>query len=178
MTWKTINAMIHLRKYPTTLLGIGGVEEMKLSTKGRYGLRAMVDLAIHGEQDEYVSISSIAERQCISDNYLEQLVAKLKKAGLVNSTRGAMGGYSLARPIEEISVGDILRALEGDLNPVDCGAITGDSCSIAEGCVSKYVWKRIHDSINHAVDTITLKEMVEESKRIEPLSSVNNKGLC
>ena len=92
---------------------------MKLSTKGRYGLRAIVDLAVYSEK-ESVSISSIARRQNISERYLEQLAGKLKKAGLIMSTRGAQGGYRLARPADEISVGDVLRALEGNLEAVEC----------------------------------------------------------
>ena len=84
---------------------------MKLSTKGRYGLRALVDLAVHGEEAP-VSIQSIAVRQNISERYLEQLMGAMKKANLVTSTRGAQGGYRLARPAREISVGDVLRALE------------------------------------------------------------------
>ena len=92
---------------------------MKLSTKGRYGLRALIDLAVYSE-DETVSIASIAARQNISESYLEQLIAKLRKAGLVTSIRGAGGGYKLAKPAEDISVGDILRALEGSLDPVEC----------------------------------------------------------
>ena len=84
---------------------------MKLSTKGRYGLRALIDLALHCEQ-EAVPISSVAARQKISESYLEQLFGKLRKAGLIVSERGAQGGYRLAKPAEEISVGDILRALE------------------------------------------------------------------
>ena len=87
---------------------------MKLSTKGRYGLRAMIDLALYSDE-EAVSIQSISARQNISDNYLEQLVRKLKKEGLVVSVRGAQGGYRLAKPADEISVGDVLRALEGSL---------------------------------------------------------------
>ena len=94
---------------------------MKLSTKGRYGLRAMIDLARYSE-NEPVSISSIAARQDISERYLEQLVGLLKKAGLVRSIRGATGGYVLARNSGEISVGDVLRALEGSLEPVKCAA--------------------------------------------------------
>ena len=90
---------------------------MKLSTKGRYGLSAMIDLAVYSE-NEAVSLNSIAERQHISEGYLEQLMAKLKKAGLVTSIRGASGGYRLARPAAEVSVGDILRALEGSLKAV------------------------------------------------------------
>lgn len=140
---------------------------MKLSTKGRYGLRAVLDLALNSETDA-VSISSIAERENISISYLEQLIAKLKKAGIVNSIRGAQGGYVLAKPAEEISVGDILRALEGDLNPVDCAEVIGGevSCSSSDLCVTKYVWKRISDSINNAVDEIMLSELVKESKNV------------
>ncbi|HKL79577.1 MAG TPA: Rrf2 family transcriptional regulator [Mobilitalea sp.] len=141
---------------------------MKLSTKGRYGLRAVLDLAIQVE-GETVALSQIAERQGISLNYLEQLIAKLKKAGIVNGIRGAQGGYILAKPTEDISVGEILRALEGDLNPVDCSEVNkGDTpCSNADSCVTKYVWKRISDSINDAVDGIMLSELVAESKKVQ-----------
>ncbi|MDE7058659.1 MAG: Rrf2 family transcriptional regulator, partial [Lachnospiraceae bacterium] len=92
---------------------------MKLSTKGRYGLRAMIDLVQNSEQ-EPASIASIAARQRISESYLEQLIAKLKKAKLVKSVRGAGGGYIPNKAAEDISVGDVLRALEGSLDPVDC----------------------------------------------------------
>lgn len=140
---------------------------MKLSTKGRYGLRAVLDLALNGDC-EAVALSGIAKRQGISISYLEQLIAKLKKAGIVNSIRGAQGGYILAKKPEEISVGDILRALEGDLNPVDCAEIlgSGSSCSGADLCVTKYVWMRISDSINSTVDTMLLSELLEESRKV------------
>jgi Rrf2 family protein len=140
---------------------------MKLSTKGRYGLRAVLDLAMNGK-NEAVALSGIAERQDISVSYLEQLIAKLKKAGIVNSIRGAQGGYILAKKPEEISVGDILRALEGDLNPVDCAEILGKgtSCTGADLCVTKYVWMRISDSINNTVDTMLLSELIKESEKI------------
>lgn len=140
---------------------------MKLSTKGRYGLRAVLDLAINGDT-EAVALSGIAERQDISISYLEQLIAKLKKAGIVNSIRGAQGGYLLAKKPEEISVGDILRALEGDLNIVDCAEIvgSGEACSGSDLCVTKYVWMRISDSINNTVDTMMLSELLEESKKV------------
>jgi len=142
--------------------------DMKLSTKGRYGLRAVLELALH-DSEEAIALSLIAERQRISMNYLEQLIPKLKKAGIVKGVRGAQGGYLLAKPANEISIGDILRALEGDLNPVDCADVNhGDgSCSISDTCVTKYVWKRISDSINEAVDGIMLSELVEESKRVQ-----------
>lgn len=140
---------------------------MKLSTKGRYGLRAALDLAVHSKE-EAVCLSSIAARQNISVNYLEQLIAKLRKAGIVKSTRGAKGGYVLAKPPEEISVGEILRCLEGNLNPVDCAELVGGeaTCGASEVCVTKYVWKRISDSINNAVDELMLSELVEESKSL------------
>ena len=140
---------------------------MKLSTKGRYGLRAVLEMALHSET-EAVALSSIAERQSISISYLEQLIAKLRKAGIVESTRGARGGYVLARPAEEISIGDILRALEGNLNPVDCSELSGGpSCHASDICVTKYVWKRISDSINNAVDTLMLSELVKESREVQ-----------
>ncbi len=144
---------------------------MKLSTKGRYGLRAMLDLALHSTED-VVSIKSISERQNISENYLEQIIATLKKAKFVKSTRGAKGGYSLSRYPQDISVGDILRALEGDLNPVDCVAVNEDSaCEEAEFCVTKYVWKKISDSINDVVDHITLEDLIQEQHKIDELVS-------
>lgn len=139
---------------------------MKLSTKGRYGLRAMIDLADYSEEMPQ-SISNIATRQSISDSYLEQLMAKLKKAGLIKSIRGAQGGYVLAKDSKDISVGDILRALEGDLSPVKCGDLDGNpGCSGSDCCVTKNVWKRINDSIQDAVDGITLYELVEDNRKI------------
>lgn len=140
---------------------------MKMSTRGRYGLRAFIDLAVYGA-DEPVSLASIASRQDISQNYLEQLMARLKRADLVESVRGANGGYRLTRPAEEISVGEVLRALEGDLEPVECAAIgsgNGEPCKGADSCVSKIVWKRINDSINDAVDSMYIGELVEESRK-------------
>lgn len=142
-------------------------KRMKLSTKGRYGLRAMIDLAQHGEQ-EPVSIASIAARQHISESYLEQLIPKLRRAGLVTSVRGAGGGYVPGRPSAEISVGDVLRALEGSLDPVDCpGLSESGGCEGSELCVTKYVWKKINDSINHTVDEIKISDLVQESRRIQ-----------
>ena len=139
---------------------------MKISTKGKYGLRAMIDLAQYSEQ-EAVSISSIAQRQKISESYLEQLVAKLKKAGLVVSIRGAAGGYRLARPASGISVGDVLRALEGDVRAVICTAQTEEGCEGEELCVTKYVWQRINESIEKTVDEMMLDQLVAESRKAQ-----------
>lgn len=143
---------------------------MKISTKGRYGLRALIDLARYSEI-EPVSISSIATRQAISEGYLEQLMSLLKKAGLIKSIRGAGGGYVLAKDMSEISVGDVLRALEGSLQPVDCGAFSQEEpCEAAGGCVTKYVWQRINESINQTVNEISLKQLVEESKTVQNIA--------
>ena len=139
---------------------------MKISTKGKYGLRAMIDLAQYSEQ-EAVSISSIAQRQKISESYLEQLVAKLKKAGLVISIRGAAGGYRLARPAAGLSVGDVLRALEGDVRAVICTAQTEEGCEGEELCVTKYVWQRINESIEKTVDEMMLDQLVAESRKAQ-----------
>ena len=131
---------------------------MKITTKGRYGLRALIDLAQYSEI-EPVSISSIAARQGISERYLEQLMTLLKKADLIKSIRGAGGGYVLAKDVNDISVGDVLRALEGSLEPVECAAYREeDSCAAAGGCVTKYVWQKINESINRTVDEISLKQ--------------------
>ena len=139
---------------------------MKLSTKGRYGLKAIIDLAIYSDK-EPVALSSVAERTGISISYLEQLIAKLKKAELVNSIRGAQGGYVLAKSPKEISVGDILRALEGNLSLVECAGDDGTNiCEGADMCVTKVVWKKISDSINETVDKMMLSELVDESKVI------------
>ena len=139
---------------------------MKLSTKGRYGLRALIDLAMYGEE-EAVSIQSISARQQISDSYLEQLVRKLKRAGLVNSVRGAQGGYILAKPAEEISVGDVLRALEGSIEAVSCGKEHNANCLGEDLCVARYVWQKVNKSIQETVDSITISQLVEESRRIK-----------
>ena len=139
---------------------------MKLSTKGRYGLRALIDLAQYSE-NEPVSITNISDRQGISERYLEQLMSMLKKAGLVKSIRGAGGGYVLAKNLEEISVGDVLRALEGSLEPVECSGLhPEEGCKAADSCVTKYVWQRINESINQTVDEIKLAQLVEESKKM------------
>ena len=143
-----------------------GAITVNLSTKGRYGLRALIDLAQYGEK-EAVSIQSISARQQISDSYLEQLVRKLKKAGLVTSLRGAQGGYRLAKPAEEISVGDVLRALEGSIEAVSCQEGENPSCVGKDLCVARYVWQKVNKSIQETVDSIMISQLVEESRRIQ-----------
>ena len=106
----------------------------------------------------------------------------LKKAGIVNSLRGAQGGYVLARPAEDISVGEVLRALEGDLNPVDCAEIdgSGDFCEGADTCITKFVWKRISDSINQAVNNLMISELARDGKHLieEKGVDMNTSPVC
>jgi Rrf2 family protein len=136
---------------------------MKLSTKGRYGTRAMLDLALnYNENIGPVSLGAIAQRQNISEEYLEQIFSSLRKSGIVESVRGAQGGYRLGRATDNITVGDILRVLEGSLSPVDCVQEDNPvSCERYEDCVMKDVWIKIRDSINSTVDAITLADLVD-----------------
>lgn len=141
-------------------------------------MRALIDLARYSEI-EPVSISSISARQEISERYLEQLMALLKKAGLVKSIRGAGGGYVLAKETKDISVGDVLRALEGSLEPVECsGFYEEEGCEAAGVCVTKYVWQRINESINRTVDEIKLDHLVEESKRMNSTAGCGGHRDC
>ncbi|ABN51954.1 MAG TPA: Rrf2 family transcriptional regulator [Hungateiclostridium thermocellum] len=143
---------------------------MWLSTKGRYGLKAMLDLALHNGEGP-VALKSIAERQNLPENYLEQLFATLKKAGHITSVRGAQGGYLLSKDPDSITIGSILRSLEGSLAPVDC--VVEDSspkCDRFDNCVTKIVWEKIRDSVNEAVDSITLGDLVKESNKNSALS--------
>lgn len=135
---------------------------MKISTKGRYGLRAMLDLAIHS--DSHVSIAAIAERQDVSANYLEQVFASLRKGGLVKSIKGAQGGYVLADKPANISVGKILRVLEGDLAIVaDDNAMTDNQM---EYCLKNAVWDKMNASINQVADSITLEDLIKQYNQL------------
>lgn len=139
---------------------------MKISTKGRYGLRMMTDLAVYYDQG-LVPLKEIAARQEISEKYLEQIMMQLNRSGLVRSVRGAQGGYSLSRPPKEITVGMVLRVMEGSLAPVDC-ADGSDGCSRAHACVTFDVWKRLKEAIEQVVDTTTLEDLAMEYRRKNP----------
>ena len=133
---------------------------MKISTRGRYGLRAMVEIAL--VKEGHISLKNIAERQGISESYLEQLIAPLKKAGFVKSERGSLGGYSLAKDPGSITAGDILRTLEGDLRPTDCYIVNPElECEKGTGCTTQIVWQKIADSINEVVDSIMLSDLLK-----------------
>ncbi|WP_027400208.1 RrF2 family transcriptional regulator [Anaerovorax odorimutans] len=134
---------------------------MKISTKGRYALRLMLDLAVH-DSGECISIKSIASRQNISEKYLEQIITQLNKAGYVKSVRGAQGGYMLSKPPEEYTVGMIIRLMEGSLAMVSCLDSKDNPCNRAIDCVTLEVWKKIGDSISEVVDNITLADLVKK----------------
>jgi len=135
---------------------------MKISTKGRYALRLMVDLAIAGSPAP-ISLKDVAARQNLSDKYLEQIVTPLSHAGLVRSVRGAGGGYLLTRKPEEYTVGDILRPLEGDLAPVEC-ATDATYCDRCGQCVTLELWQDIHRAVSQVVDNTTLADLVERAR--------------
>lgn len=144
---------------------------MKLSTKGRYGLRAMVDLAVNSRGD-HVSLCNIAERQDISENYLEQVFSVLRKAELVVSVKGAQGGYILAAPPSAIKVGSILRALEGSLSIVDEKSQDGDAAQKAmQDCIKTLVWDKINNCINQVVDSLTLEDLVNEYNKLNGIQA-------
>ncbi|MBE5766505.1 MAG: Rrf2 family transcriptional regulator [Clostridiales bacterium] len=138
---------------------------MKLSTRGRYGIHAMFDLAREYKEGVPQPIKTIAERQRIPDAYLEQLISALRKAGLVTSVRGAQGGYMLARKPEEITVGEVLRVLEGELATVECLEFE-DACDRACACPTRLVWQKIQDGVNAIVDGITLGDMLCDDARM------------
>jgi Rrf2 family transcriptional regulator, cysteine metabolism repressor len=138
---------------------------MKLSTKGRYGVKAMVDLAINfGETP--VSIKSIAERQNISECYLEQLFLPLRKSNLIKSIRGAQGGYVLNRAPEEITIGEIIHVLEGPIEISDC--IEGVGCTNMDCCATRLLWEKIKKSIDSVLESTTLKDIVDDYQSMNP----------
>ncbi|MCH5274715.1 MAG: Rrf2 family transcriptional regulator [Lachnospiraceae bacterium] len=133
---------------------------MKISTKGRYALHLMLDLATYNT-GEPISLKDVARRQQISDKYLEQIIPSLNKAGYVRSVRGAQGGYLLARNPKEYTVGMILRLTEGDLAPVSCVGDNPVSCEHSENCAVGKVWSKINDAVNQVVDNITLADLLD-----------------
>jgi transcriptional regulator, BadM/Rrf2 family len=118
----------------------------------------MLDLAMHN--DEYSPIKMIAERQGISNKYLEQIITVLSRAGYVKSIRGPQGGYKLARPASEYTVGMILRLIEGSLVPVACMEDNPNQCPRSEFCATLEVWKKIDEAVSNVVDNITLEDLV------------------
>lgn len=133
---------------------------MKISTKGRYGLRALIDLVINSE-NESVTLKAISERQEISERYLEQIFSLLRKASIIIGRKGAQGGYTLAKSTQEITIGEILRALEGESFLID---INDEKCNDIESFINNNLWSEINTKINNYFNSITLKEFVEKYK--------------
>ena len=132
---------------------------MKISTKGRYALRIMIDLAMHNN-GKYISLKEISRRQEISNKYLEQIISLLNKAGYLETARGNTGGYKLSKAPKEYTVGDILRATEGDLAPIYCLTEEGE-CDKQKGCKTYSFWKGLDDVINEYIDSKTLEDLIK-----------------
>lgn len=134
---------------------------MKISTKGRYALRFMIDLA-QNSNGQPIRIKDVAKRQEISDKYLEQVVSLLNKANFVKSVRGPQGGYTLTREPKDYTVGEILRMTEGDMVPVSCLAGDINNCERANGCVTLKLWEKLDNAISDVIDNTTLEDLLEE----------------
>ena len=141
---------------------------MKLSTKSTYGLRAMLNIALNDDKHA-VSITDIAKSEGISVAYLEQLLNRLRHNGLIKSIRGPKGGYVLSRSKGEVTVGDIVEALEGTILPLHCFGSKNSragACKKSKGCVPKMVWFRLQKAISDCLDSITLKDLCNEARKI------------
>lgn len=136
---------------------------MKLSTRSRYGLKAMFDLAYHAGEGPVV-LRNIAARQAIPEQYLEQIFVLLRRAGLVKSIRGPQGGYVLLEPPDAVTVGRVIGALEGSLAPAECILQQEDICEQCTTCPTRYIWQKMYDGISEVVDSITLADMVSDYK--------------
>ena len=140
---------------------------MNISTKGRYGLRAVLDLAASYRDcgDKPVTLSAIASRQQLSEGYLEQLMSPMKKAGIIGSSRGAQGGYYLNRPPEQILVGEVFRALEGPLKLASCVAEqSADICDKRANCGSAFIWEEIQSAISSVLEKYTLADILAKEQ--------------
>lgn len=137
---------------------------MKISTKGRYALRLMLDLA-ENQGEGYIALKDIAQRQDISKKYLEQIVPMLTKSGVLLTTRGYQGGYRLAKNPSECTVGDILRITEGSLAPVACLDTAENQCAKADSCLTLTVWKGLNTVINEYLDSITLQSILDSNRQ-------------
>lgn len=133
---------------------------MKMSTRGRYGMRLILDIAVNGKERP-VALKDIAARQEISGKYLEQITSRLSKAGLVRGTRGVGGGYLLSMPPEEITAGDVLRALEGNLTLVECKEPGGVACHRASECPTTGLWREMCGAMERVADSYTLTDLIK-----------------
>jgi Rrf2 family protein len=137
---------------------------MKISTKGRYALRMLIDLCT-ASNGKYIALKDIAERQNISKKYLEQIVPSLHKAGILETTRGFQGGYRLAKAPEKCTVGEILRITEGNLAPVSCLQDKENQCPRANDCVTLPIWEGLQTVIADYLDGLTLKDLMDKMSK-------------
>lgn len=146
---------------------------MKVSTRGEYGVRAMVALAKNHGQGP-MSIAAISKASSVPMPYLEQLIGPLRRAGLVESTRGARGGYRLTRHPNEVGVGEVYRVMEGPVAPMECVSedITEQTCPLIDGCETRPVWLRMRDAIVSTLDSTTLGDLIAQSPRRSAQSEV------
>lgn len=137
---------------------------MMISTRGRYALRVMIELA---RQEGYVALKDVARRQDISEKYLEAIMKKLVGKGLVSGVRGKGGGYRLAKPAEECTVGEILRATENSLSPVACQGLGEEGCPRGEKCPTLPMWQELNGLIQDYFDRTTLAHLAEKARKLE-----------
>lgn len=134
---------------------------MMISTKGRYALRVMLDLASQ-PAEEYISLKAISDRQEVSMKYLEAIVANLSKAGMLASLRGKSGGYRLNKDASAYSVGDVLRAAEGELNTVNCLEESKGGCDRAGECLTLPLWQKLDQIVADYLDSVTLRDLLTQ----------------
>lgn len=139
---------------------------MKISTKGRYALRMLTDLALHREEG-FVSLKDIAERQNISKKYLEQIVPMLNKSGLLRTNRGNKGGYMMAKKPDEVTVAEVLTATEGSLAPVSCLEFEPNECPMQEKCSTLYIWEGLYKTITEYLSGITVQDIIDRLTSLE-----------
>ena len=147
---------------------------MKLSTKGRYATRALLDLALHFGEGP-ILVKDISRRQEVSDRYLEQILTPLKAAGLVRVVRGARGGFALARPPSEIRLIEIVQIMEGSTAPVEC-VDHADSCSRSVSCVTREVWTDLKSAIDGVLESVTLQSLVEKERQQQAADDPSQHG--
>ena len=149
---------------------------MRVSTRGRYALKIMLDLSING--DDYTSLKGIADRQGVSAKYLEQIIKMLLSARLIKSSRGKSGGYKLQRAPSEYTVGEILRATEGSLAPISCVEDSPNKCTMSASCPTLFFWEGLNNLINDYIDSTTLEDVGNQEKSICRKEGQKNENIC
>ena len=133
---------------------------MRISTKGDYGIRALIELAHHYGQTKPVQSGEIAARQSIPESYLEQLLATLRRAGFIRSVRGPQGGHALIRDPKDLRVSEVIEALEGSIMPIDC-LDDASACTRNGGCAQREMWQQVRAAILAVLDNTTIGELAE-----------------